>query len=394
MKTAVTSGMSANHRIPAEAVQIDVASVKDRRSPGNSDPRARSGRLASAVRHLFGRPEDVDPPEPTPEVSLFDRIGSFFDAHALEPTPSHYELVYGYLTEIDRKLVEAVDRAIACESRLTAEAAELILAEVRTDMSAEMLAGLIDKAQNGLSDIAGVAKQSRADAKAYGQALENHAADLRGSDSEKVVDTLVKLTSSMIEKTRAAEQQLREASRQMNELRGSLAEARRVAESDALTGLANRRAFEAKLRRAVAHAREAGKPLALAFCDIDHFKKINDTHGHDVGDRILKFVAQRLASVSSNNCYVARHGGEEFVMLFQDTEADAASRVVDGVRADLQDRRLIAKQSGEAIGQVSFSAGVAALAPGENGRQMLRAADQALYRAKREGRNRVVIAEA
>ncbi|QHL91450.1 diguanylate cyclase [Sphingomonas changnyeongensis] len=302
--------------------------------------------------------------------------------------------MHGYLTNADRKLVDAVDRAVAREGQLSPESAELILAEVRTDMSAELLADLIDKAQMGLTEIAGVAKQSRADATAYGQALETQVAGLAGFAPENVLATLVQLTSSMIDRTRAAEAQLRDAGKQMNELRGSLAEARRVAESDALTGLANRRAFEAKLRRAVGHAREQGKPLALAFCDIDHFKKINDTHGHDVGDRILKFVAQRLASASSNNCYVARHGGEEFVMLFQDMEVDEAARIVDDVRADLQDRRLIAKQSGEPIGQVSFSAGVAGLAAGENGRQMLRAADQALYRAKREGRNRVVTAEA
>ncbi len=391
------SSMRPMNKLAADAAHPDMTTAGDRRVPHGDDARARTQRLADAVRSLFGRTEDHAPPPPAApeprELTLFDRIGTFFEAHNLEPTPAHYELVHGYLTNADRKLVDAVDRAVAREGQLSAESAELILAEVRTDMSAELLADLIDKAQMGLTEIAGVAKQSRADATAYGQALETQVAGLAGFAPENVLATLVQLTSSMIERTRAAEAQLRDAGKQMNELRGSLAEARRVAESDALTGLANRRAFEAKLRRAVGHAREQGKPLALAFCDIDHFKKINDTHGHDVGDRILKFVAQRLASASSNNCYVARHGGEEFVMLFQDMEVDEAARIVDDVRADLQDRRLIAKQSGEPIGQVSFSAGVAGLAAGENGRQMLRAADQALYRAKREGRNRVVTAE-
>jgi diguanylate cyclase len=142
----------------------------------------------------------------------------------------------------------------------------------------------------------------------------------------------------------------------------------------------------------VLQAKEAGRPLALAFCDIDHFKAINDTHGHDVGDRILKFVAQRLSSVSGNNCFVARHGGEEFVMLFEGMSAEQAARMVNEVRADLEERRLVAKQSGEPIGRVSFSAGVAALVPTDtNGRVMLREADQALYKAKNSGRNRVEV---
>jgi diguanylate cyclase len=198
----------------------------------------------------------------------------------------------------------------------------------------------------------------------------------------------------MIDKTRAAEQQLREAGKQMNQLRGSLAEARRIADSDQLTGLANRRAFESKLKRSVLQAKETGRPLTLAFCDIDHFKMINDTHGHDVGDRILKFVAQRLSSVSGNNCFVARHGGEEFVMLFEGISAEQAARMVNEVRADLEERRLVAKQSGEPIGKVTFSAGIASLLPNDiNGRAMLRNADQALYRAKNQGRNRVELSD-
>lgn len=378
------------------ATPIDGTPTRDRRVVAQDDARQRGSRLAKAVRSWFGSGDDEaqTAPEAGQAPSLFQRIGAFLQQNLLEPTPAHYELVWGYTTESDRRLVDAVDRAIMREGLLTAETAELILAEVRTDLSAEFLAGLVDKAQAGLSHIAGLAKQSGADAKAYGQALESKVADLEGEGAGEAVKALVQLTSSMIERTRAAEQQLREAGKQMTQLRGSLAEARRVAESDALTGLANRRAFEKKLKSAVLHARETGKPLALAFCDIDHFKKINDTHGHDVGDRILKFVAQRLATASGNNCFVARHGGEEFVMLFEGMTAEEAGRIVNDVRADLEDRRLIAKQSGEPIGHVSFSAGVAPLTPKDNGRQMLRSADQALYRAKGEGRNRVVVFEA
>lgn len=377
----------------SRTVQIDAPSMSDRRSRPRDDARQRGNRLTQAVKNWFGSGEQDSETlaEAAPPPSLYQRIGAFLQQNLLEPTPSHYELVHSYMLESDRRLVDAVDRAIMREGLLTAEAAELILSEVRTDMSAEFLANLVDKAHTSLGHIAGLAKQSGADAKAYGQALESQVAGLVDGDSETTVKSLVQLTSSMIARTQAAEQQLRNVGKQMTQLRGSLAEARRIAESDALTGLANRRAFENKLRRAVIQARETGKPLALAFCDIDHFKKINDTHGHDVGDRILKFVAQRLASASGNNCFVARHGGEEFVMLFEGSTAEQAGRIVNDVRADLEDRRLVAKQSGEPIGQVSFSAGVAALSPKENGRQMLRSADQALYKAKGEGRNQVVV---
>ena len=377
----------------AKPEPIDTTS-QERRMP-HDDARKQGSRLAKAVKGWFGGDEEPAPPAPTvaAPLPLFQQIGAFFDTHGLDPSPSHYELAHGYMTQSDRKLVDAVDRAIAKVGRLTPEAAELILSEARTDMSAEMLAGLIDKAQSSLANLSGLAKQSGADAKAYGQALENKVADLSGASPEQAVAALVELTASMIDKTRAAEHQLREAGKQMNQLRGSLAEARRVSESDPLTGLANRRAFESRLKRAVAQSKESGRPLSLAFCDIDHFKSINDTHGHDVGDRILKFVAQRLSSVSGNNCFVARHGGEEFVMLFEGLVPEEASRVVDEVRADLEERRLVAKQSGEPIGKISFSGGVAGLnAQDPTGRSMLRNADQALYRAKGNGRNRVELA--
>lgn len=376
----------------ARTVQIDGFTTRDRREAPVDDARQRGNRLARAVKSWFGSSgEEVPPPTNGPEPPLFQRIGAFLQQNLLEPSPAHYELVYAYLKETDRRVVDAVDRAIMREGLLTAEAAELILAEVRTDVSAEFLANLVDRAQDSLGQIATLTKQSGADARAYGQALESRVADLANGNAGEAVNALVQLTSSMIARTKAAEQQLRDAGKQMTALRGSLAEARRIAESDALTGLANRRAFENKLRRAVIHAREVGKPLSLAFCDIDHFKKINDTHGHDVGDRILKFVAQRLASASGNNCFVARHGGEEFVMLFEEMTAEQAGRIVNEVRADMEDRRLVAKQSGEPIGHVSFSAGVASLSAKDNGRQMLRLADQALYKAKAEGRNRVVV---
>ena len=371
-------------------VQIDGFSNSDRRG-SRDDARQRGSRLSQAVKSWFGGRDEAEVEAAAPEPSLYQRVGAFLQQNLLEPTPAHYELVYGYIREADRRLVDAVDRAILREGLLTAEAAEIILAEVRTDMSAEFLADLVDKAQASLGQIAALTKESGADAQAYGRALESKVADLEGSDESAAVQSLVQLTASMIARTKAAEQQLREAGKQITQLRGNLTEARRIAESDALTGLANRRAFENKLRRAVLGARESGRPLSLAFCDIDHFKKINDTHGHDVGDRILKFIAQRLASVSGNNCFVARHGGEEFVMLFEGMTAEQAGRIVNDVRADLEDRRLVTKQNGTPIGQVSFSAGVASLTPKENGRQMLRSADQALFQAKKEGRNRVVV---
>lgn len=379
----------------------------DRRT-ASDDARKRTGRLANAMRNLLGFDEDEDepaessvsaPPPPLAEPAtgsgrlLHDRIGAFLFDNGLDPTPDHYDLAYQYVTGANRRLVDAVDRAIEREGLLSDETAELILEECRNDMSADALARLVDEAQTGLTNIAGLVRQSGADAEAYGQALESGASAIEGGDTAQTIEQLLSLTRSMIDKTRDAQQQLRTTGKRMGSLRANLAEARRIATSDVLTGLPNRRAFENKLKQAVADARAAGRPLALAFCDIDHFKNINDTHGHDVGDRILKFVAKLLSAASGNTCHVARHGGEEFVMLFEGRNAAEAWEAVEACRADLASRRLVAKQSGDPIGQVSFSAGVASLSPDVAGRDLLRMADRALYRAKNAGRNRVLLAD-
>src|SRR3546814_10453846 len=89
----------------------------------------------------------------------------------------------------------------------------------------------------------------------------------------------------------------------------SLEQARREAEIDHMTGLPNRRAFETVLEREYRDARASFDPLTVAFCDIDHFKRINDTHGHDAGDRVIRLIAEMLATISDDNCHVARHGG-------------------------------------------------------------------------------------
>lgn len=366
----------------------------------NASGDRRTSRLMSAVRGLFGTEQDEADGErarsdpPSSPRDLYERIGTFLFNNQLDPLPTHYELAHAYISGSNRRLAFAVDRAIERDGILRDEVAEAILAETRTDMSAAALHKLIDEAQVGLASVAGVVKQSGADAQAYGEALEDKVAGLAAQeDVSQSVSALVFLTRAMIEKTRAAEHELRQAGKKMAALRTSLVEARRQADSDQLTGLPNRRAFEALLTRSVTEAKASQKPLSLAFCDIDNFKAINDKHGHEVGDRVLKFVAKLLSEISNDKCHVARHGGEEFVMLFENIAAEKAYEMVDEARRSLASRRLAAKDSGEPLGQITFSAGVAQLTVDDaKGRDMLRRADEALYRAKRAGRDQVIIA--
>jgi diguanylate cyclase (GGDEF)-like protein len=161
-----------------------------------------------------------------------------------------------------------------------------------------------------------------------------------------------------------------------------------LAQRDPLTGLANRRAFEEALRREVARARRSGAPLAVAALDVDHFKRVNDAHGHAAGDAVLAAVAARAAAALRAGDLLARVGGEEFAALLPGAGLAAAVEVAGRVRA------AIAGAPVEADGrpvEVTASLGCAALEPAdEDGAALLARADARLYQAKRAGRDRVV----
>ncbi|MCB2076880.1 MAG: GGDEF domain-containing protein, partial [Novosphingobium sp.] len=128
------------------------------------------------------------------------------------------------------------------------------------------------------------------------------------------------------------------------------------------------------------------------FCDIDHFKRINDSHGHEAGDRVLKAVARSLAKISDDKCHVARHGGEEFVILLRGQTLDEALRTLDEARRTMAERRLVNRANDIPFGRITFSGGVADVFAHASPREALKAADDALYVAKNQGRNRILTA--
>lgn len=167
------------------------------------------------------------------------------------------------------------------------------------------------------------------------------------------------------------------------------AKLRTMASTDTLTQLANRRTFHAALARAAAHAERNSAPLCLAMLDVDYFKRVNDSYGHDAGDDVLKHVAQVLMRTARSGDLVARFGGEEFVVLMQDCTADNAVVAGERMRAALQAEPCV---TGSQTIAVTASLGIAQWYAGMDKKQLITTADNALYRAKQAGRNRVELA--
>ena len=179
-------------------------------------------------------------------------------------------------------------------------------------------------------------------------------------------------------------------SRMQRELKNKLRFALESAAHDPLTGLFNRRYFERRLKEESAHARRHKKPFSVVLIDLDHFKLVNDTYGHEEGDRVLKHLAETVGGALREDDIACRYGGEEFVLLLRTTSGMAARVVANRLRAALADRGLRIGESSEPK-HITFSAGVAAADERNeyDAGDIVQRADQALYRAKRAGRNRV-----
>ena len=176
--------------------------------------------------------------------------------------------------------------------------------------------------------------------------------------------------------------------RYQTRLRANFEESIALASTDALTGVYNRRYLDVHLDQMMRNANDARKPLSVAFCDIDHFKRLNDTYGHAAGDEVLVEFANRMRRSLRHFDMIARIGGEEFVVVMPDTGIDVALKVAERLRTRMEDDPFTVTAAGEL--PVTISIGVAVSDPGEvSGSDLLRRADEAMYRAKQGGRNRV-----
>lgn len=156
--------------------------------------------------------------------------------------------------------------------------------------------------------------------------------------------------------------------------------------TDGLTGMQNRRYFDDALREYLTEFRRIGKPIGLMILDLDHFKQVNDTHGHDIGDEVLRSVANCLKDLTRYHDVVARLGGEEFAVVTPNMDAERLGRFAEHIRREIAG---IAVLSGSARLKVTTSVGLAVWDRKETAEEFYRRADRQLYEAKKMGRNRV-----
>lgn len=360
---------------------------------------SQSGGLLGWLR--LGRPEHepvaadspaLDDPSHRARRYLMDQVGAFLLDNRLEVTAANLATAHGIFSGLNPGLRRKIDRLREENTPVTQAWLDRATAADPEDDD-RSVKELVSKLEAGIADFSRSTSTARSATRRYGDALAEHVGQLEAApDPGAIITELAEYARAMLERSRKAEAELRHSEQEAANLRRNLDRARRDAEVDFLTGLPNRRAFEATLDRHYTAAAEAGEELSVAFCDIDHFKAVNDTHGHEAGDRILCVVAKTLATISGEKCHIARHGGEEFVMLFHGLTPNEAFTMLDNARADLASRKLVNRRTEQPFGQITFSGGIADVFAFTDPRAALAAADEALYLAKESGRNRIEMA--
>ncbi|MDZ4692380.1 GGDEF domain-containing protein [Terricaulis sp.] len=314
--------------------------------------------------------------------------------HGVPPTSANYEVWLSYRLGRNPALREAIDASIASGETFTPQVNAALHERFFTGLGASaqiMMAG--EQIARDLGQVVSFLKQTEQKSGDYGRTLESAATDLSQTlapeQIRQVVQSLAAATLDMATHNQQLNQQLQRSSREIDTLRTSLESVRLESLTDSLTGLSNRRMFDETLRMRLEEAKAQRTELCLLLCDIDHFKRFNDTWGHHTGDQILRFLASALQAHARPDFLVARYGGEEFAVVMPRVTPRVAAQTAETLRAAIQAKRLRRRSTNEDLGQVTVSVGVARLQPGDTVQGLIERADACLYASKRNGRNQV-----
>jgi diguanylate cyclase len=310
-------------------------------------------------------------------------------------TPRNYEIWYAYATGYSPSLNQKINETLAAKGSLSEADLEAIYGAYlsptrlteRIDNVGTQVAGEIEQVMAMIDVAAGTASN-------YSESLADASQKLDTSKDRDglraIVETLVHAAKDMEQSNQQLEERLSESKQEINELQSNLEAVRNESLTDPLTQLYNRKHFDDALAQAIAEAHLKDEPLSLMLTDIDHFKAFNDNFGHLTGDQVLRLVALSVKQNVQGQDIAARYGGEEFAVVLPNTVQRSAITVGDHIRRAVMTKELMKRSTGEHLGRVTISIGVATLHKGETAASLIERADACLYAAKRHGRNRVM----
>ena len=325
--------------------------------------------------------------------AALDRMESL----GIPPKPNNFAVWYRYFSGAYPELARTLDVIIEAGLPFTDDRnAEIYDRFLGVTLDEDFLNTAASRVETELRKLVKYVEEAGTDARAYGDTLSVVSGKLADADRENIKAVLahvLEATRTMESRNALLESRLQTSADEIQRLKEDVESLRHEAMTDALTGVANRKLFDEEIRVTHTEAVEGGTPLSLLMIDIDHFKAFNDTHGHQVGDQVLRFVARIMKNCVRAEDLTARYGGEEFSILLPGTDLSGATKVADNIRNTVSKKSVVNRATGKSLGTITVSVGAAQLAPGETVETLIERADEALYLAKRNGRNRVECAK-
>ncbi len=312
----------------------------------------------------------------------------------IPPYPQFYELLYTYATGVNPSLNSRIN-SIFREGDPTVDLAERLYNEfLKAQDANERISSVSERMSHRIEAVHDAIDTAMTTANAYSGALQAASGDL---DTDTDPQTLKVMARRLLAETRrmqdanhALENKLQASRDDIAQLQRDLDDVRREAMLDPLTKICNRKSFDENLHKALTDASSGDAPLCLMLLDIDHFKRFNDTWGHQTGDQVLRLVAMTLKSNIKGQDTAARYGGEEFAAILPATDLEGAMIVADNVRKAVQAKELLKRSTNEKLGRITASFGVAMYRRGDSASSLIERADRCLYAAKHAGRNRAI----
>jgi diguanylate cyclase len=314
--------------------------------------------------------------------------------HDIPTTAANYEVWLSYKTGAHPDLSREIDLRIGRGERFSDDVNDELFERffANTRLSIQMVETSESIARE-LADVVTTLRGAGAQAGSYATTLQAAATSIEGdfdpTNFRAVVAHLAASTREMANNNRELSEQMELSSRQVETLQTTLQSVKVEALTDGLTGLANRRLFDETLRARLAEAEAGRTGLCLLMCDIDHFKRFNDTWGHLVGDQVIRFIAAVLRQHAKGDLLAARYGGEEFAVILPRTELSRARLLGAAIHQDVKSKRLSRRSTGESLGALTISIGIAEYRNGESISSIISRADSCLYASKRGGRDRI-----
>jgi diguanylate cyclase len=309
-------------------------------------------------------------------------------------TPKNYSVWYLYVSGADEELSRTIDAMLregeefseekndALYRRFCAEKDETELRRVRQDLQ-QVLRTILKE----VTDLTGQTEEYESFVShSVGTLSENASIQ----DIRNVISEIIDKTKTLGTFGKTIQYKLKETTEALEELKKDFEQVKTEVSVDFLTGIANRKAFDSMLTTCVNDPASGGKDLSLLLIDIDDFKRFNDEFGHLVGDEVLKFVAGKIRETVKGRDFLARFGGEEFAVILPQTSLGGAATLAESIRSLFAETSLRTVTAAKNLGVVAVSIGAACLRPGESAGEFVHRCDQALYAAKKAGKNRVV----